>query len=100
MKRVLVAALLGLLAWQGYARYQAAPARNADVAKNAQSRTVPRAPVHGEEFPTPLFECDGRTRCTQMTSCAEATFFLQNCPAVKVDADGDGVPCEQQWCGG
>jgi hypothetical protein len=44
------------------------------------------------------FKCDGRTRCTQMTSCEEAKFFLKNCPNVKMDGDGDGIPCEEQWC--
>jgi hypothetical protein len=44
------------------------------------------------------FKCDGRTHCSQMTSCAEATFFLRNCPNVKMDGDGDGIPCEDQWC--
>jgi len=44
------------------------------------------------------FKCDGRTRCSQMTSCEEATFFLRNCPNVKMDGDGDGIPCEDQWC--
>ena len=44
------------------------------------------------------FKCDGRTRCSQMTSCEEATFFLKNCPNVKMDGDGDGIPCEDQWC--
>lgn len=44
------------------------------------------------------FRCDGRTHCSQMTSCAEATFFLKNCPSPEMDGDGDGVPCEQQWC--
>ncbi|MDB5986616.1 MAG: hypothetical protein JWR16_1669 [Nevskia sp.] len=48
--------------------------------------------------PTRKFRCDGRTSCTQMTSCAEAKFFLQNCPAVKMDGDHDGIPCEAQWC--
>jgi endonuclease YncB( thermonuclease family) len=43
--------------------------------------------------------CDGRTRCTQMRSCAEATWFLRNCPGVEMDGDHDGVPCERQWCG-
>ena len=47
----------------------------------------------------PPFRCDGRTYCSQMTSCEEATFFLQNCPDVKMDGEGDGVPCEKQWCG-
>ena len=37
--------------------------------------------------------------CSEMTSCEEATFFLQNCPGVKMDGEGDGVPCERQWCG-
>lgn len=44
------------------------------------------------------FKCDGRTHCSQMTSCSEAKFFLNNCPNVKMDGNGDGVPCERQWC--
>ncbi len=44
------------------------------------------------------FRCDGRTRCNQMRSCAEATFFLKNCPGVQMDGDGNGIPCERQWC--
>ena len=42
--------------------------------------------------------CDGRTRCRQMTSCEEATYFLKNCPGTVMDGDHDGVPCEDQWC--
>jgi hypothetical protein len=42
--------------------------------------------------------CDRRTRCKQMNSCAEATWFLQHCPGVEMDGNHDGVPCEQQWC--
>ena len=48
---------------------------------------------------TPTFKCDGRTYCSQMTSCEEATFFINNCPNTKMDGDNDGVPCESQWCG-
>jgi hypothetical protein len=33
-----------------------------------------------------------------MTSCAEAKYFLANCPGAKMDGDGNGVPCERQWC--
>jgi cold shock CspA family protein len=44
------------------------------------------------------YTCAGKTRCTQMTSCEEATFYIQNCPRTKMDGDGDGVPCESQWC--
>jgi hypothetical protein len=44
------------------------------------------------------YRCDGRTRCSQMRSCEEATWFLQNCPGVEMDGNRDGVPCEKQWC--
>lgn len=47
---------------------------------------------------TPSFVCDGRQHCSQMTSCAEATYFSNNCPNTKMDGNNDGVPCEQQWC--
>lgn len=45
-----------------------------------------------------VYQCDGRTRCSQMTSCDEAKFFLTNCPGTQMDGDNDGIPCEQQWC--
>ena len=45
------------------------------------------------------YVCDGREYCSQMTSCEEAIFFINNCPNTKMDGDGDGVPCEKQWCG-
>ena len=48
--------------------------------------------------PVPTFSCDGRTYCSQMSSCKEAKFFLKNCPGTKMDGNHDGVPCEQQWC--
>ncbi len=47
---------------------------------------------------TSSFSCDGRQHCTQMTSCAEATYFIQHCPNTKMDGNNDGIPCEQQWC--
>ena len=44
------------------------------------------------------FQCDGRTYCSQMTSCAEATWFINHCPGTQMDGNHDGIPCEQQWC--
>ena len=52
-----------------------------------------------QALPTNNFQCDGREYCSQMTSCEEATYFLNNCPAVKMDGDYDGIPCESQLCG-
>lgn len=44
------------------------------------------------------YSCDGRVHCSQMYSCDEAKYFIQNCPATKMDEDQDGIPCESQWC--
>ncbi len=44
------------------------------------------------------YRCDGRTHCSQMRSCADATAVLQHCSGTQMDGDGDGIPCEQQWC--
>lgn len=48
--------------------------------------------------PAGTFRCEGKTRCPQMRSCAEATFYLNHCPNVTIDGDHDGVPCEDQHC--
>ncbi|MGE0387519.1 MAG: cold shock domain-containing protein [Gammaproteobacteria bacterium] len=44
------------------------------------------------------FQCEGKRHCSEMTSCAEATFYLRHCPNTEMDGDGDGTPCESQWC--
>jgi hypothetical protein len=84
MKRLIIVALLSVAVWQGYGVYQS-------------RRTANPVPQRSAE-PTSQYKCDGRTRCSQMTSCAEATFFLKNCPGVEMDGDNDGIPCEKQWC--
>ncbi len=41
------------------------------------------------------YSCSPRKYCTQMSSCAEARWALQNCSwGSALDRDGDGVPCE------
>jgi hypothetical protein len=67
------------------------------VPATAEAAPDPAAPAAASE---PRFRCDGRTQCSQMTSCEEATFFLKSCPGVQMDGNNDGVPCEQQWCTG
>ena len=86
MRRILSAVVLAGLALYGYSKYQQGsfqPLRSAD-----------QASVERES----AFRCDGRTRCSQMTSCAEATYFIKHCPGTKMDGDNDGIPCESQWC--
>lgn len=61
---------------------------------------APQAPpvAHAATPAQPGFRCDGRTMCSQMHSCAEARYFIQHCPNTAMDGDGDGEPCERQWC--
>ena len=75
---------------------EAAAAPAPTVPNTLAAPVAPAAPaVHATAA---RLHCDGRTHCSQMTSCAEATYFLQQCPGVKMDGDRDGVPCERQWC--
>jgi len=73
-----------------------APSSTAPPAPAAQGR--PEAQNAGMAARDPGLHCDGRQYCSQMRSCAEARFFLANCPGAKMDGNRDGVPCEQQWC--
>ncbi len=81
-------AIVAVLGWYGYGEYER---RTARPAFSPTTPTVETAPLGN-------FHCDGRKYCSQMTSCAEATYFLRNCPGVQMDGNKDGVPCEQQWC--
>lgn len=65
--------------------------------QNAAS-TINPIQTTSEHQPIAQYHCDGRIHCSQMTSCEEAKFFLDNCPGTKMDGDNDGIPCEQQWC--
>lgn len=92
---VLVIVGIGAYAYSQYTKRVEAEI-NAEPESLAESVEVPAV----ERFASPAsgYSCDGRTMCSQMTSCAEATFFIRNCPNTKMDGNNDGVPCEQQWC--
>jgi hypothetical protein len=84
MKNILIAVLLAVLAWQIF--FRGTPPDEIQALSNPSSTQAD-------------FSCDGRTHCSQMTSCEEAEYFLQNCPDVEMDGNNDGEPCESQWCG-
>ena len=70
--------------------------------KSRRTAAAASAPVKGAPLAPQVsrgFSCDGRQYCSQMKSCAEAKYFLANCPRPKMDGDGNGIPCEKQWCG-
>lgn len=51
------------------------------------SGTGPRAAARAEG-------CGSKYYCREMSSCAEATHYFQDCGLGRLDGDNDGVPCE------
>lgn len=94
---LLVCSVLGGGYWKYESRQQQARAAAAaqEATNSSAMADTPSTPVTLAASP---FRCDGRQHCSQMTSCAEAKFFLKNCPDPQMDGNNDGVPCEQQWC--
>ncbi|MBK7473147.1 MAG: excalibur calcium-binding domain-containing protein [Betaproteobacteria bacterium] len=88
MKNFILLALVVAAGWYGYGQFQKRSQLPAGLMDKAALRATSRI----------QFNCDGRIYCSQMSSCAEATYFLQHCPGTKMDGDNDGVPCERQWC--
>ena len=86
---VIAVLLLGGIAGYGYTRFKQSDA--VDTPTQASLETA-------QSQDSSRFSCDGRTMCSQMTSCEEARYFVQHCPNTKMDGNGDGEPCEQQWC--
>jgi hypothetical protein len=98
MQRLITVGIVLALLVYGFRQYrgasEAAEREQAAPASGLVTEVPASAPAAAGKF-----RCDGRTHCSQMTSCEEAYYFLRNCPGVKMDGGGDGVPCERQWCG-
>lgn len=95
MRNIVSLVILVGLAWYGYTKYQAANDHSALEAVSSPGSELASGAGPTE---TSHFTCAGRTHCSQMKSCAEATYFIQHCPDTRMDGDNDGVPCERQWC--
>jgi hypothetical protein len=99
MGKLLAGIIVGGLAVYAYQRARQPEPVQVPLYDQAPGQDQASEPPAAVEIDNSNFHCDGRTYCSQMTSCAEATYFLQHCPGVKMDGEGDGVPCERQWCG-
>ncbi|MDP5147607.1 excalibur calcium-binding domain-containing protein [Shewanella sp. ULN5] len=94
---LLVILTLGILGFQKYKEMTVTPVlTNQDIKQMEWQPTVQNSnPITSQ----PTFRCEaGKIHCSQMRSCAEATFYNNNCPGTKMDGDRDGIPCETQWC--
>lgn len=100
MKKIIILLIFGVIAWKGYGKYENHGDASASEEAIAISEVIPeREPERAVPAIPISYQCDGRTHCSQMTSCEEATFFLRNCPGVKMDGGkSNGIPCESQWC--
>ena len=108
MKKLLLLLAIGYGVWNYYLK----PSDSPIISNIGSDGSVLSQPVITQSFsaaaptvflaPTAVSSrssrCDGRTHCSQMSSCEEATYFLRNCPGTQMDGEGDGVPCERQWC--
>ncbi len=96
MKNLLAFLILAAIVWSGYNHFTSSRAERSAADSLAYTST----PGVAESSPAGVStaQCDGRTHCSQMRSCAEATCFIQHCPNTEMDGDNDGVPCERQWC--
>ena len=94
LSRVVSVILLVAVGAYGYSQYEKRIAHVTQPQGAAAQSPAGTAPAVG----TGGFSCDGRTHCSQMTSCSEAKYFLKNCPGTQMDGNNDGVPREQQWC--
>ena len=103
MKRAILLILVAVAAWQGFTAHADRDADTLTASTSATrhaARDANRGPYSAATAQAAGTgdRCDGRTHCSQMTSCSEAAWFLRNCPGTQMDGDGDGVPCERQWC--
>lgn len=101
--RLLLFASIAAIAWWVWHREPGGPSHDGNSGASENAMSVPSGGNANEtadrSAPVAIFRCEGKTRCSQMTSCDEAKFYLKNCPGVKIDGDHDGIPCEDQLCG-
>lgn len=75
--RIVSFAIVVALVFYGYGKFSHRSAEQEIISAPQEAFAV-----HSNEInASPAFKCDGRKFCSQMTSCAEATFFLKSCPS-------------------
>jgi len=90
---VFVLAAVLMAAWKLISIRAAHP--SSSIGATVYRAAHPRVAAHSSAD----FSCSvSKTSCSEMTSCAEALYYLERCGLPNMDGDHDGIPCEQQWC--
>ncbi|MDN4503783.1 excalibur calcium-binding domain-containing protein [Alteromonadaceae bacterium BrNp21-10] len=90
LKKLLIIALIFIGGWHYYQKSTQPLVVSTPTYSAPQSLPTPKV----EPIVPYNFSCDGRQHCSQMTSRAEAEYFIKHCPDTKMDGDNDGIPCE------
>ena len=104
MNKIISFAFLAIIVFYGFHRCSRMhPADYFDRTRErapaaAPAETAAPAPARVQSESHGSYACEGKTRCRQMGSCEEARYYLEHCPGVEIDGDGDGIPCEDM-CG-
>ena len=93
MKKIILVAVISFSAWSYYQK-QLLSEQKIERVEPQQITKSNRMDQTTTAQSASSFKCDGRQYCSQMTSRAEAEFFVRNCPNTKMDGDHDGIPCE------
>jgi cold shock CspA family protein len=83
-----------ILSIVGYIGYIRLSHPNSSIQASIYKAVFARSALYNEGS----YQCAGKKYCSEMTSCSEAFFYQEHCPGTQMDGDGDGIPCEQQWC--
>jgi cold shock CspA family protein len=91
--KIILIALLAIVIFSVNKYQTIREARHSTPAVVEESITAPLVSPSSTQY-----SCQGKTYCSEMSSCEEAQFYQAHCSGTKMDGDGDGVPCEDQWC--
>ena len=93
---IISAVLFGGIAFYAYHNFKMNQTESVEVSSEIVTEKI--SPDISQDStviaPEVSFHCDGRQYCSQMTSKAEAEYFIKYCPNTKMDGDHDGIACE------
>lgn len=87
---------IAAIAYFGYQQFNRFRLENAEP---IEAQQLVQPPIQKSQPVTSSnYKCDGRTYCSQMSSCEEAKYFINHCPNTQMDGNHDGIPCVEQHC--